>query len=402
MLPSGAMKKAVVVLLAFVFLAPVASPAAERVRVPQHVLDAIVDPDPNPLPRYATAEELALPPLDLPAVLLAPPAGVVDTPSEYAHNEGVLFTWRSYTSLITAMTVEITNRDPDGTVYIVVSSASQQASATNTLSGAGADMSRVDFILAATDTVWIRDYGPRFISVDGERAIVDHTYNRPRPNDNQIPDHVAALWSEASYDIGLRHGGGNFHLFDDDAYMTELILDENSGLSEAEVEQRYLDYQGLDLTITDPLPSWFDSTQHIDMWMLPAADREVIIGEYASGTTAHTVTETWAAELTSRGYTVHRTPGWSSGAHYTYTNAVIFNEMVFVPEYTGYTTENDQAIAIFETAFPGRTIIPVNCSGIIGAAGAIHCITMHVPDVEAIFVNGFEAGTTGMWDDTAQ
>lgn len=375
--------------------------AAEDYRiVPRDILDAILDDDLNPLPRYATTEELALPPLELPKALLAPPAGDVDCPSEYSHNEGLLIRWGSFNDVLTAMTVPITTGDPDGIVYILVWSASLQASATATLTGAGADMTQVEFIIVDTNSVWIRDYGPRFISEDGQRAIVDHTYNRNRPLDNQIPDFIAALWSEMSYDIGLTHGGGNFHLFnDDDAFMSELIVNENPGLTPSQIEQRYLDYQGLDLTITDPLPSWFDSTQHIDMWMLPVADREVIIGEYAGGTAANTVTETWVTELTNRGYTVHRTPGWSAGGtHYTYTNAVVFNDIVFISEFSGYTTENAQAVAVYQAAFPGKTIIPVDCSSIIHSAGAIHCIVMHVPDDRfPIFVNGFENGTTGGW-----
>jgi agmatine/peptidylarginine deiminase len=378
--------------------------AEEMVIVPRSVLDGIVDEDPNPLPRYATAEELALPPLELPKALLTPPAGDVDCPSEYSHNEGLLIRWGSFNDVLTAMTVPITTGDPDGIVYILVWSASLQASATSTLTGAGADMSQVEFIIVDTNSVWIRDYGPRFISEEGQRAIVDHTYNRNRPLDNQIPDHIAALWGEPSYDIGLIHGGGNFHLFDDDeAFMSELIVNENPGLTPTEIEQRYLDYQGLDLTITDPLPSWFDSTQHIDMWMLPVADREVIIGEYAGGTAANTVTETWVTELTNRGHTIHRTPGWSAGGtHYTYTNAVVFNDIVFISEFSGYTTENAQAVAVYQAAFPGKTIIPVDCSSIIHSAGAIHCIVMHVPeDDEPLFADGFEDGTTDAWSVTA-
>ncbi len=393
------MKTRISVLLLVVFSAVLVA-ADEPVIVPRHVLDAIEDQDPNPLPRYATAEELAMPPLALPEWVLAPPVGVVDTPPEYADNEGLLIRWGSYNDVLTAMTVPITTGDPEAVVYILVSGASQQSSATTTLSGAGADMSQVEFIIVDTDTVWIRDYGPRFIAVSGRRAVVDHSYNRPRPNDNQIPDFIANLWGEPSYDIDLYHGGGNFHLSGaDDAYMTELIVNENPAVPPAQIEQRYLDYQGLDLTITDALPWWFDSTQHIDMWMLPVADREVIIGEYADGTAANTVTETWVTELTSRGYTIHRTPGWSSGGtHYTYTNAVVFNDLVFVPEFSGYATENAQAVAVFQAAFPDRTVIPVDCTGIIGSAGAIHCIVMHVPEVEVpLFEDGFEDGTTGAW-----
>jgi len=396
------MNRPLLLLLAILFVVlPVG--AEEMVIVPREVLDTIVDQDLNPLPRFATPQELIVPPLDLPEALLSPPAGDVDCPSEYSHNEGLLVRWGSFNDVLTAMTVPITTGDPDGIVYIVVWSASLQASATTTLTNAGADMSQVEFIIVDTDSVWIRDYGPRFIDEDGSRAVVDHTYNRPRPLDNQIPDHIAGLWGEPSYDIGLSHGGGNFHLFDDnDAFMTELIVNENPAVTPTQIEQRYLDYQALDLTITDPLPSWFDSTQHIDMWMLPVADHEIIIGQYDQGSDpqAYTVTETWVTKLTNRGYTIHRTPGWSSGGtHYTYTNAVIFNDIVFIPEFSGYTTQNAQAVAIFHAAFPGKTIIGVDCSSIIHSAGAIHCIVMHVPEVPSpIFVNGFESGDTGAWD----
>ena len=395
------MKRTALWLLVFlVWVLPVV--AEEMIVVPREILDVIADDDPNPLPRYATPEELALPPLELPEVLLAPPAGEVDCPPEYAASEGLLIRWGSFNDVLTAMTVPITTGDPDGIVYILVSSASQASTATTALANAGADMSQVEFIIVATNSVWIRDYGPRFISEDMNRAIVDHTYNRSRPLDNQVPDFIAALWSEPSYDIGLTHGGGNFHFFgDDEAFMTELIVNENPPLTPAEIEQRYLDYQGLDLTITDPLPSWFDSTQHIDMWMQPVGDGVIIIGEYdqSADPQAHTITETWVTEFTTRNYTIHRTPGWSSGGtHYTYTNAVIFNDIVFIPEFSGYATENAQAVAVFQAAFPGKTIIPVDCSSIIHSAGAIHCIVMQVPEVDPpLFADGFEDGTTGAW-----
>jgi agmatine/peptidylarginine deiminase len=104
--------------------------------------------------------------------------------------------------------------------------------------------------------------------------------------------------------------------------------------------------------------------------------------------------------LVARGYAVHRTPGWNTDwTHYTYTNALVFNQLVFVPEYTGYPTENAQAMAVYEAAFPDSQVIPVDCSDIIQFAGAIHCVVMQVPEVSAaaIFADGFESGTTGKW-----
>lgn len=379
--------------------------AGEAKRVPQEYLDSIVDDVPNPLPRGLAPGE-TVPVLDWSKFMSREaPGGTVMTPAEYELNDGMLISWGSFNSLLTQATVAVTT-GTNATVWVVVPNAGIQASATTTLSGAGANMEQVEFILYSTDWVWMRDYGPRFISEDGARAIVDHTYNREeRPNDNAFPDHIAPLWSEPQYDIPLVHGGGNFHLFGDgEAFMTELILDENDGLTTDDVGDLYLEYQGLDLTVMPPFPKWYDSTQHIDMWMLPVADREVIIGEYpVSDTEVHTVTENAVTLLEGRGYTVHRTPGWRSGSHYTYTNSVILNEVVLACQFQNgnadYADEDAEAVATFEAIYPDRQIEPVDCSDIISYSGAIHCIVMHVPDVTPpLFANGFETGDTGAWN----
>jgi len=375
------------------------------VQVPREVLDAIKDDDPNPLPRDLAPWEVFVPPERRPSMPLTPPSGDVRTPAEYEHNDGLLISWGSFNSLLTAMTVAVTT-GTDATMYIVVDNSSQQTSATSTLQSAGANLNQVQFITYSTDSVWMRDYGPRFIDEDGARAMVDHDYNRPRPDDDAFPDFLAQLWGEASYDIPLTHGGGNFHLFSTgEAYMTELILDENSGLSEADVEQDFQQYEGLDVDILEPFPSSYDSTQHIDMWMLPVGDKKVIIGQYPeSDTVPHQVTEDTVTMLRNAGYTVYRTPGWSDGwTHYTYTNSVIINDVVLTCQFadgnSSYSDEDAAAIAVFEQIFPDRDVVPVDCSGIIGSAGAVHCIVMHVPSIPSwlLFRDGFESGGTSRW-----
>jgi agmatine/peptidylarginine deiminase len=351
-------------------------------KVPREILDRIVDDDPNPLPRSMTARERRLP-LPLPSLRLDQPTGAVYTPSEYDPNEGLLIRWGSYNSLLTELAVGITTGDPEAMVYILVTGASQQSSCTSILTGAGADMDQVGFITYTSNSVWIRDYGPRFIFEDGGRAMVDHTYNRPRPLDNAFTDHLCVLWDEPEYDLPLTHGGGNFHLFSTgDAFMSSLILAENPGLSEQDVKDYYAAYQGLDLTIYEGFPTYFDSTRHIDMWMIPVDDDEIIIGRYEPSTgQPYTISEAAVVDLVSRGYTVHRTPGWNSGGtHYTYTNAVIINDLVFISEFGGgYAAQDAEAKTVFESAFPDHQVIQTDCASIIHAAGAIHCIVMHVP-----------------------
>ena len=84
------------------------------------------------------------------------------------------------------MTTEggVNGQNEGGIVYLVVASNLQTA-ATNKLTSFGADMSRVIFQVYNANTIWIRDYGPRFTYENGARVMVDHLYNRfSRLSDN--------------------------------------------------------------------------------------------------------------------------------------------------------------------------------------------------------------------------
>jgi hypothetical protein len=212
-----------VVTAAAVLAVMIPAAAGQARRVPRDILDRIVDDEPHPLPRHLTLEERRLP-LPQPALRVVQPSGAVYTPSEYEPCQGMLIRWGSYNALLTELTVGVTTGDPEAVIYIVVTGASQQSSATSTLTAAGADMDQVEFITYTSNSVWIRDYGPRFIFEDDSRAMVDHTYNRPRPLDNLFTDYLSGLWNEPEYDLPLTHGGGNFHLFSTgDAFMSSLI-----------------------------------------------------------------------------------------------------------------------------------------------------------------------------------
>lgn len=368
---------------------------------PPEVLARIADDDPVRLRRGFDAGER---PVEPPPFLLVPPTGAVRTQPEYARNRGLMIRWGSFIVELATIAVAVTSGDPEARVFVVVSGPSQQASAASILGNAGADLARIEFVTAPTNSVWIRDYGPRFIEEDGAPAIVDHVYNRPRPQDDDIPEAIASAWSLDRYDLPLVHGGGNFHLFGDGtALMTELVLDENPGLSAADVEQLYADYQNLDLTIVPGFPTSFDATRHIDMWLLPVRDRVAIVGEYSPGTgTPHTITEETVDLLESRGTTVHRVPGWNAGGtHYTYANAVVLNKLVLVPSYSAYPTQNAQALAVFAQAFPGRQIVPIDADDIVDYAGVFHCIVMHVPDPDFLFWDDFETGDLTVWTTSA-
>ena len=332
--------------------------------------------------------------------LRAVPEGTVRCVAEYDRMEGIMFAYEgssSWTTIISQMVRDITTIG-DAKAFVYVDSNSERNSASSKISSFGADMSRVEFIVKSTDSIWMRDYGPRYIykgvnadGTGGVRAIVDHTYNRPRPNDNTVPTNFANLKSQDRHLIPLVHGGGNYHLESGTdspggfGHATRLINNENPGLSESQIIQHWRDYQNLETTLYTPYPAFVDSTQHIDMWMVMLDDDTVMISEWVNEPSASwaITSDNAAAFFAGRGFDVIRVPAVrSGGTHYTFTNVVICNDLVLVPSYTNSTASvhNATALAAWQAAYPDKTISQVNCQALVTSAGVMHCIVMHIPE----------------------
>ncbi|MDD5011171.1 MAG: agmatine deiminase family protein, partial [Phycisphaerae bacterium] len=401
------------------FALPVNASAATRAEL-QAVLEANY---PDGLPRYMTPEEqqwldqqeaLGLTVETAAGAQTPQPTGATWTPGEYEPLAGILVRWTTGSYYDTALRGLVAQASQSTTVWCFVESSSEQTAATSAFSAAGANMSNVQFITYNSDSIWIRDYGPRYFYVNSTHAIMDHTYNRSgRPNDDGLPAYLASYWSDTLYDLGITHGGGNFHCFSNgDAFVSTLILDENPSYTEAQMKQLFRDYFNVNLTIYPRLISNIDATGHIDMWFMPLGDNKVLISEFPTSgyPLSRASTEAAAADMAARGYTVYRVPaynstgeGGSGGTHYTYTNAVIANNRVIIPSYGGtHAADDATALSVFQSALPSHTIVQVDCSAIIPLAGAVHCIMKHVyttttpvPMVEVTSANGGEWWQSG-------
>lgn len=318
----------------------------------------------------------------------SPPTGPIECAAEYEPMDGILMAWESFTSTLVELAKHVTTTG-NANVYIVVDTAGEQSTATTSLTNGGVNMSRVKFYIRQTDTVWIRDYGPRYIYEGNVRAIVDHTYNRPRPNDDAFSPWLGPQRNEEVYDVGLVHGGGNYHLNAlDMSYCTKLINNENASLTTAQIHDKWASYQGVDTHIFDAFPTTLDSTQHLDMWMQVFADDKVMISDWpvtgGDMTTAKTICDGATTYMQDHGYTVSRIPARSvSGTHYTYTNVLMCNNLIVVPSYTNSTIVgagyNAQALAAWQAANPAKTVVQVNGQPVVTSAGVFHCIVMHIP-----------------------
>ncbi len=306
-----------------------------------------------------------------------PPPGPVRNISEFERMEGVIirYPFGITTSLIAEMSEDVI-------IYCLVSSG-QQNSANSTMSNGGVNMENVEYITGSTDSYWTRDYAPWWV-VDGYRdvSIVDFTYNRPRPNDNQAPSKMSDYLSVPFFASDIVHAGGN--------YMTDgmgisassdLVYLENN-MPEDEVHLLMENYYGIEMyhVVDDPNNTYID---HIDCWGKYLSPTKVLVREVSSSHAQYDqieATATYFGNSTNEWgepWDVYRV--WTPN-NQPYTNSLILNNKVLVP-ITG-SSWDDEAISVYEEAMPGYEVLPF--TGSWESTDALHCRTKGVPDLQML------------------
>ena len=348
------------------------------------------DAETDALPRMMTGAEIdwaAKNPNAAFKALTAPPTGPLVATTEYSASQAILFGYsgsNGWKNIIAQMAKYITV-DAQTEVWVIVTSSGQQTEMTNRFTTYGANMSRVRAFVAPLNSIWARDYGPRFIHEGGCRVIVDSSYYSSRPSDDAVPSFLAGALKMPYYATDLLHSGGNYHMADGGTgYATTLVTSSNTSRTAQEIKDIFRSYYGLFTQLWTQFPSTVDATGHVDMWFIPVGPTSVIISDWPlnSGSTQDLICDATAADMISRGWTVTRVPAFAvGGVHYTYTNATICNNVVMIPSYTNATvsSSNATALAAWQAACPTKTVVQVGCEGIISAAGAMHCIMMQVP-----------------------
>lgn len=340
--------------------------------------------DPNSLPIWMTPEEEARKhEIGQFTLKSAAAPGNVRNVAEFERMEGVLVRYPLGlpTSLIAAFSQHTV-------VYTLVSSTSNENSAISAYQSAGANMSNIQFIRAATDSYWTRDYGPWYIVDENQQvSIVDFPYNRPRPNDDLVPGVLSTYFSVPMYSMSVVHTGGN--------YMTDgwgisassdLVYEENSN-NQTFVNQQMRDFLGINtyhVTI-DPL----GGIKHIDCWgKFLDVDKILIISVPVSNSNYskyEQVANYFAGQTSAYGtpYQVFRV---YSPSGQPYTNSLILNERVYVPIMSSTPSSTDNAaLEVYRQAMPGYTVSGIYYSNWI-SSDALHCRAIGLADRSMLYV----------------
>jgi agmatine deiminase len=361
------------------------------------------------------------------AQITPPPIGSVRAAAEWEEIEYLVVTWQTaYQNILRQIVAAGVNECK------VIITTQNQASVSSYLTANGVNLTNVIFMNAPSNSIWIRDYaGNTVYSNDvGQRALTDWIYNRPRPNDNNMPTAHASLVGIPIYITNtgsndLVNTGGNY-MSDGlgNAFASELILEENavgnpygvSAKTEDQIDTIMLNYMGITNYIKMPtLP--FDEIHHIDMHMKLLDEETLLVSRYPTGIadgpqitsninyilanyqspfgTPYDIKWIDAPPSTSGSYP-------DTGGYYrTFSNCVFVNKSILVPTYRP--DVDAPALAYFQQLMPGYTIvgIDVDNSGenLIASLGAIHCITHTIGVADPLLIvhqpiNQANAGTT--------
>ncbi|MGM0607668.1 MAG: agmatine deiminase family protein [Candidatus Muiribacteriota bacterium] len=320
------------------------------------------------------------------------PQGDFYGPAEFEPSDGVIFSWKGYTTLLKKLIKFVAE---DYQVWVIAGSSgswwggSSVSEVESELQSYGVNMDNVNTIDYVLDSVWIRDFGPWWIyTEDGNREVIDFKYNRPRPNDDKLPAKMAEVLDVGHYETDLIMAGGNFMLDGNGvAIMTDVVFDPSQGgmpnMSVAELEKYMDELFNVDkVIILEQMKR--DGTGHVDMFSKLLNDKTILVGEYASPSDGaednydilNRNAELLANETNGNGesFNVVRIPMPKyTGTSYSYTNSLIVNDKVLVPVY-GFDMD-EEALDIYRENLPGYDVRGFDSSNIIGANGAIHCIT---------------------------
>jgi len=365
--------------------------------------------------------------------IFTPPGGSIRTMAGWEELEALVITWTGFPAILREIV-----REAQTQCKVIIHCTDSNNVKTNFNTHSIPLTSNVKFIEVDYNSIWIRDYGANTVYRNDVDSIflVDWIYNRPRPDDDDIPVAYAnllniPLYRTLSAPYQMVNTGGNFMSDGMGTYFaSHLVIDENGngadntyytpGKDTNEIKDMLLDWMGLDrYYLMETLP--YDGIHHIDMHMKLLDETTLLVGKFPTGVSDGPQMEANLQYLLNGFQTAFGTPYkivripmvpttgglWPpTGAYRTYSNFTFANKSIIMPVYrTEYDTT---AIRIIKEACPGYTIKIIdadNSNGngdlnqnIISQSGVIHCITHFVGVNDPLLIQHGELQDT--YDDT--
>ena len=295
---------------------------------------------------------------------------------------------------------------PHEEVALLVNDEQTQQDVTARLKDAGALMKNISILKIPSVDVWMRDYGPTFLTRRGSEnplAFNDWVFNgwgrkyKSYESDDRVAKDIAAFLKVPVFHHSVVLEGGSIDVNGAGTCLTTeqclLNRNRNPDMSREEIEKFLKDVLGVSHFI------WLgegivgdDTDGHIDdiaRFISPTTiacvlEKNFQDENYASlrenyerlqnaqdqdGNRLSVVTLPCPASV---GYQGSRLPA-------SYANFYIANEVVLVPVFDDPNDRN--ALGILQELFPDRRVLGLACRTVVVGLGAIHCVTQQEPRI---------------------
>lgn len=300
------------------------------------------------------------------------------------------------------MAREISRREE---LSLLVNDEREEAEVKKRLMDVGAAMENVSFYKIPTVDVWIRDYGPTFVTKegDGPLAFIDWIFNAwggKYPSylrDDGVAREIAGLLNVPVFEAGIVLEGGSIEVNGRGSCLaTEQCLlnpNRNPHLGRGEIEGVLKHYLGVDhiLWLGEGIAG-DDTDGHIDdiARFLDPTTVVCVIEDDPRDENYRPLQENYerlqgATDQDGRKLNVVKLPMpgpvFFEGVRLpaSYANFYIANGLVLVPTYDH---PNDRrALGLLQELFPDRKVVGLPCTPVVIGLGAVHCVTQQEPRV---------------------
>ncbi|MBI3315660.1 MAG: agmatine deiminase family protein [Candidatus Omnitrophica bacterium] len=296
---------------------------------------------------------------------------------------------------------------PSEKVHLLVKNKEQASAVLKTLRAKKSLSQRLVFHEQKTGDIWIRDYGPVFITKKREKAFVKWPFNawgrkyKDLIRDNRVVDGLKALKDLRRFDPGLVLEGGSLDVNGQGVCLTTeqclLNPNRNPGFSREKIGDFLRNYLGVRKIIWLKKGIEGDDTDgHVDEvsrfvgpstvvtamesdkkdanFRTLADNREVLKNEKDPAGKSFQIVEIPMPGPVNAGVGSKK-----SRLPASYANFYIANRVVLVPIH-GHS--NDPiALKTLQRLFSGRKVVGIDCTALVHGLGSIHCITQQEPRV---------------------
>jgi agmatine/peptidylarginine deiminase len=259
------------------------------------------------------------------------------------------------------------------------------------------DYKNLEFVEYETDDTWARDCSALCIEEDGEKKLLDFTFNGwgnkfDATKDNLFSRSIASIYNVPMQSIDFVLEGGAVESNGVDMILTtsQCLLNPNRNphLNTTAITQKLKESFGAEhiLYLNHGYLAGDDTDSHIDTLARFISHDTIMYVKCEDNEDEHYQELKRMEEelqMIAQEYSLKLIALPMSEALYfdgerlpaTYANFLFVNGAVLVPTYN--VPQDKMAIKVFKNTFKNREIIPIDCSVLVRQHGSLHCVTMN-------------------------